>query len=233
MSTSTTSPLEYATLKNQHRLVRDGHPTNLTMRIHRALSWLNRAEQAEDVDGRFIFLWIAFNAAYAQELDDSDHASGRTTFIAFLEKLCDLDTGKRIDDLIWKEFSGSIRALLDNPYVFHPFWEFQRGRIDEGEWKDKFASAKKAATLALSGGKTSMLLKLVFNRLYVLRNQLMHGGATWNGKVNRDQLRDCTRLLGKLVPVIIAVMMDNPNSLWGDAAYPVVDQDTEHARSSA
>ena len=45
-----------------------------------------------------------------------------------------------------------------------------------------------------------------------------------NGKVNRDQLRDCTRLLGKLVPVIIAVMMDNPNAMWGDAVYPVVDQ---------
>jgi hypothetical protein len=34
-----------------------------------------------------------------------------------------------------------------------------------------------------------------------------------------------TRLLGKLVPVIIALMMDNPNALWGDAVYPVVAQD--------
>lgn len=171
----TANPLGYASLKNRHRLVRDGHPVNLTLRIHRALSWLNRAEQAEDVDGKFIFLWIAFNAVYAQELDDNDRTSDRSAFTAFLEKLCDLDTGKRIDDLVWKEFSGSIRALLDNPYVFHSFWEFQRGRIDESEWKDKFASAKKAATLALSGGKTSRLLSLVFNRLYVLRNQLFHG----------------------------------------------------------
>ena len=221
----TGTALEHSALKQRHRLVRDGHPTNLTLRIHRALSWLNRAEQAEDVDGRFIFLWIAFNAAYAQEVDDNDRASDKAAFTAFLQKLCDLDTNKRIDDLIWKEFSGSIRTLLDNPYVFHLFWEFQRGKIDESEWKDRFANAKRSAQAALASGNTPALLSVMFNRLYTLRNQLIHGGATWDGKVNRDQLRDCSRLLGKLVPVIIGLMMDNPTALWGEAVYPVVDQD--------
>ncbi|MFZ5493030.1 MAG: hypothetical protein ACOY6E_11125 [Pseudomonadota bacterium] len=220
----TGSTPDHATLKQRHRQVRDAHPIGLTLRIHRALSWLHRAEQATDVDGRFIFLWIAFNAAYAQELDDGDRASDKATFTVFLQKLCALDTGKRIDDLIWREFSGSIRALLDNPYVFHPFWEYQRGRIDEAEWRDRFDRAKKSAQLALASGDTPRLLSVVFNRLYTLRNQLIHGGATWDGKVNREQLRDCTRLLGKLVPVIIGLMMDNPDTPWGDAVYPVVDQ---------
>ena len=225
LKSMTESSLQHSVLKQRHRQVRDGHPTSLTLRVHRAMSWLNRAEQAEDVDGKFIFLWIAFNAAYAQELDDSDRTSDKATFTAFLQKLCDLDISKRIDELIWKEFSGSIRTLLNNPYVFHLFWEFQRSRIDESEWKDRFASARKSAQSALVSGNTPVLLSVVFNRLYTLRNQLIHGGATWNGNVNRDQLRDCTRLLGKLVPVIIALMMDNPSALWGDAVYPVVDQD--------
>jgi len=216
--------LDHAQLKQRHRLVRGEHPTSLTLRIHRALSWLNRAEQADDMDGKFIFLWISFNAAYAQELDDGDRTSDKVTFTAFLEKLCALDTSKRIDNLIWKEFSGSIRALLDNPYVFHWFWDFQRGRISEDEWRDRFGNAKRSAQFALASGNTPALLSVMFNRLYTLRNQLIHGGATWDGKVNRDQLRDCTRLLGKLVPVIIAVMMDGPNAMWGDAVYPVVDQ---------
>ncbi|MCE7903367.1 MAG: hypothetical protein DYH20_12175 [Gammaproteobacteria bacterium PRO9] len=217
---------DHATLKRRHRQIRDAHPTGLTLRIHRALSWLHRADQADDVDGKFIFLWIAFNAAYAQELDDTDRPSDKALFKAFLQKLCDLDTDKRIDDLIWKEFSGSIRTLLDNPYVFHLFWEFQRGRIDEGEWQDRFAKAKKSAQAALASGNTPVLLSVMFNRLYTLRNQLIHGGATWGGKVNREQLRDCTRLMSKLVPVVIALMMDNPNTLWGDAVYPVVDANT-------
>lgn len=55
--------MSYADLKARHRQVRDDHHPNLSLRVHRALSWLNRAEQSEDADGRFIFLWIAFNTA--------------------------------------------------------------------------------------------------------------------------------------------------------------------------
>ena len=50
----------------------------------------------------------------------------------------------------------------------------------------------------------------------------MHGGATWNSSVNRDQVRDCGRLLAKLVPLILEVMLDNPGTLWGDACFPVI-----------
>ena len=218
--------LHHAALKHHHRQVRDGHPNSLTLRIHRALSWLDRAEQAEDVDGKFIFLWIAFNAAYAQEIDDSDQTSEHVAFTAFLKKLYALDTSKSIDELVWHEFSASIRTLLDNPYVFPAFWQFQRGRIDEAEWTRQFATAKRSAHDALARGNTPALLAIVFRRLYTLRNQLIHGGATWGGKVNRDQLRDSTRLLSKLVPVVIALMMENPHTLWGSAVYPVVERES-------
>ena len=45
-----------------------------------------------------------------------------------------------------------------------------------------------------------------------------------NSSVNRNQVRDCGNFLGKLVPLIIEVMMDNPKTLWGDAVYPVVKE---------
>lgn len=89
----------------------------------------------------------------------------------------------------------------------------------------RFAKGKHAAQTALASGNSPQLLGVVFNRLYTLRNQLIHGGATWNGSVNRKQLSDCVQLLGKLVPVIIELMIENPNSLWGDACYPVIGSD--------
>lgn len=56
------------TLKARHRLVRDDQPEGLRVRIHRAISWLARAErEVDDPDAAFIFLWIALNAAYAHE----------------------------------------------------------------------------------------------------------------------------------------------------------------------
>lgn len=214
--------MSFTELKQRHRQEREAQHANLRLRIHRALSWLDRAEQAEDLDGRFIFLWIAFNAAYATDIDEQQRLSEQATFKAFLEKLCMLDDRKRIDALVWREFSGSIRVLLDNPYVFQSFWDHQSGKIDEDTWKQRFASGRKAAQHALMSGNTPTLLGVLFNRLYTLRNQLIHGGATWNGSVNREQLRDCTSLLGKLVPLIIELMMDSADTLWGDACYPVV-----------
>ena len=54
-------------LKARHREIRDAQPEALRLRIHRALSWLLRSEQENDPDARFIFQWIALNAAYARE----------------------------------------------------------------------------------------------------------------------------------------------------------------------
>jgi len=66
------------------------------------------------------------------------------------------------------------------------------------------------------------VLGVALGRIYTLRNQLMHGGAAWGSSVNRDQIRDCVALMGKLVPLVIEIMLDHPDTLWGDACYPVV-----------
>ena len=209
--------MDHKTLKARQRAEREHHPTNLALRVHRALSWLDRAEQCDDEDGRFIFLWIAFNAAYSNDLGQEDRPHEKELFQLCLYKLADLDKGDVLHKLIWSEFSGSIRVLLDNRFVYQPFWDYHNGKIDEEQWKAGFEAAKGAATRALAGHKTTTVLSIVLSRMYTLRNQLIHGGATWNSRVNRDQLRDCSAFLGKLVPFIIELMMDHPETLWGEA----------------
>ena len=215
--------MKYQELKTRHRAERERHHPNLALRLHRALSWLNRAEQlADDADTEFILLWIAFNAAYATEIDERYRLSEQAHFREFVGKLISLDTQKRFPTLVWTEFSGSIRVLLDNPYVFQDFWSHHRGEIEAADWQHRFEAAKKAAHQALSRMDTETVLVIALSRIYVLRNQLMHGGATWNSSVNRDQVRDCGRLLAKLVPLILEVMLDHPDTLWGDACFPVI-----------
>ena len=215
-------PLDHASLKERQRAERENHPTNMALRVHRALSWLDRAEQCEDDDGRFIFLWIAFNAAYANDMGDQDRPRERELFESFLGKLIDLDRDDALYKLVWTEFSGSVRVLLDNQYVYQPFWDYHNDKIPEEQWRAGFERANEAARRALASHDTLKTLGIVLSRMYTLRNQLVHGGATWNSGVNRDQLRDCTAFLGKLVPYVILLMLDNPNTLWGDACYPVV-----------
>jgi hypothetical protein len=218
--------MDYERLKKRHRSERGTWHSNLSLRVHRALSWLDRAEQLSaqgDLDGQFIFLWIAFNAAYATEIDEKYRESEQQTFRGFLSKLTELDAmQKRFDALVWTEFPKSIRVLLDNPYVFADFWNAQNGSLPESEYKAKFAAANRAAHVALGRQDTVTVLSVVLSRIYTLRNQLIHGGATWGSSVNREQLRDCTKFMSKLTPLVIEVMMDHPGTLWGDACYPVV-----------
>ena len=218
--------MDHDRLKERHRTERHAWPENLGLRVHRALSWLHRAEQlarADDLDGEFIFLWIAFNAAYATEIDEKYRESEQQTFRAFLQKLAELDAArKRFESLTWQEFPKSIRVLLDNRYVFADFWHWQDGSLTEAGFQAKFAAANKAAHVALGRQDTVAVLAIVLSRIYVLRNQLVHGGATWGSSVNREQLRDCTNFMAKLVPLVIEVMMDHPETLWGQGTYPVV-----------
>ncbi len=215
--------MKHAVLKERQRQERDGYPTNMALRVHRALSWLERAEHCEDVDARFIFLWIAFNAAYANEIGNQERATEQKVFGLFLQKLLDMDKDDVLYKLIWNEFPHSIRVLLNNQFVYQPFWDYHNGQLEEDQWKSKFERAKVSAHQALGSHDTAAVLAIVLSRMYTLRNQLIHGGATWNSRVNRDQLRDCSAFLGKLVPFIITLMMDNPGTLWGEPCYPVVD----------
>lgn len=209
-------------LKQRQRAERDGYHENLGLRVHRALSWLQRAELADDLDGQFIFLWIAFNAAYANEIDGEKSRTQQEAFVQFLRKLQELDNDGVLDHLVWQEFPKSIRLLLDNRYVFASFWEWQKGNLDEATWEKRFSKGKADANRALARQDTANVLAIVLRRTYVLRNQIVHGGATWNSGVNRDQVRDCVQLLGQLVPAVVEIMMNNPQTLWGDASYPVV-----------
>ena len=71
--------LDHAALKTKQRAIRAGFPETMGLRAHRAISWIGRAEACGgDDDARFIFLWIAFNAAYADENGSAkvSHGSG-------------------------------------------------------------------------------------------------------------------------------------------------------------
>jgi hypothetical protein len=215
---------KYEDLKARQRALRDSFSPSLSLRTHRALSWLHRAEQeAADDDARFLFLWIAFNAAYANEIHDRKTFTERKLLMQFLGRLVEMDKDGLLHQIVWEQFSNSIRMLLHNKYVFQPFWDYQAGIIEEDVWLNAFQRSKFSANRALGRTDTKRVLAEIFDRLYTLRNQIVHGGSTWNSEVNRSQMKDGANILGFLVPTVIHLMMENHNQLWGDACYPVVE----------
>jgi hypothetical protein len=56
--------MDYNPRQQRHRGEPKNHPHHLS--LHRALSWWQRGESCQKhFNGQFIFLWVAFGAAYA------------------------------------------------------------------------------------------------------------------------------------------------------------------------
>ena len=145
-------PLTHAILKAKQRELRSGFPETMGLRVHRSISWIGRAEDATDDDGRFIFLWIGFNAAYADEEEFHNAAPGeRAAFASYFRKVVALDPGQRVYDAIWNNFSGPIRVLLHNRYVFNPFWQHHNGIGGYEDWEERFTCLGASIRASLAG----------------------------------------------------------------------------------
>ena len=218
--------------KNPER-PRDG----LNLRVRRALSWLERAENAhrqDDHDVAFILYWIGFNSAYGQTGtadDDYQPRQERACQHAYLAKITHLYPSLRaaFDS---RQLPDAVYALLASKYVYEPFWKSRAGAMRYRDWltgferiRYKMATAIRSlrATTIDADANIERVLCSVFDRLYTLRNQLMHGGATWNGSLNREQVTMGTAAIAVLLPCFIDAMIENPDADWGTPRYPVVN----------
>ena len=192
----------------------------LAIRIHRAISWLKSAEKQEgNLDMKFISLWVSFNACYAVDINGLSSKSEKAKLRDFTSSLVEFYR-TRLYNLFWEKFSGPVKVLIENKFVFEKFWEYTRGESDDYEFA--FNKSITAASNCLSKQNIEGLLEIVLERLYTLRNQLIHGGATYNSKLNRAQLRDACNIMQLLVPIIIDIMLENGEHNWGEIAYPVI-----------
>ncbi len=198
---------------------------NLSLRMRRSISWGLRGDDAlnrDDSDAAFIFYWIAFNAAYGEEREERTEERERERIGRYLARIVGLDSEGIIHRALWVAYSGPVRVLLENKYVYGPFWKHYNGAPNYERWERWFDDERRRAGQALGDGDTLRVLITVFDRLYVLRNQLAHGGATWGSSVNRAQVRDGANLIAFLAPHFIGLMLRNPKEEWGAAYYPVV-----------
>ena len=195
-------------------------PETLTIRIHRAISWLKSAEkQEENLDMRFISLWVSFNACYAVDLNGISSKPEKAKLRDFTSSLVEFDR-TRLYNLFWEKYSGPVKVLIENKFVFEKFWEYNRGEAND--YLPAFNKSITTALNCLSKENIEGLLEIVLERLYTLRNSIVHGGSTFNSKLNRAQLMDASNIMQLLIPIIIDIMLENNEHDWGEIAYPVV-----------
>lgn len=202
--------------KERLNILNSEHSTNV--RFHRACSWLQRAEQAskDDLDLSFLSQWIAFNALYAQwNHQVNEPLADNVCWKQALERMLKLDKGSHIIDALM-ENKPLVMSIFEDEFLSRYFWQ---------EPCDKRASKSKKtmydARTWFIQGNWLMILDRLFERIYFLRCQLVHGASTFNGSLNRIAIRRCTQAMDHLLRAFLLVWINYGSSEnWGDMCYP-------------
>ena len=218
----------YMMYKNQQ----DSFPPYIQLRLRRAFSWWESSNNAIYDDEKFIFLWIAFNAIYSLDRSDSidfddlklsKKNNERGQLNIFLEKIVHLDKDNILKEFLINNYSNMMRVFINNKWIFNQFWEYKNGHLSDDDWKKEFNKQNRIAQRSIITNP-SVFWSILFGRLYTLRNQLMHGVATKGSSINRDQVEDGSKILNKVLPILVNILMIYPNENWGKPYYRPSDR---------
>ena len=210
------------------------HAENHT-RLKRALTWLERCEKCNEneIDEQFLFLWISFNAAYGddgtlQQKRSADREPEHKKLTDFLRRVAKRDDDDRLIGCI-RANQKRVHDIMNNRFLFRPFWQAEYQGHAASSWQARFKKDKKRMHAKLHAVNPDAqcigeILRLVFDRLYTLRNQIVHGGAQYCSDYNRSSLQLGHPIIALCVPEILHIMLTaiikNPDENWGKVAYP-------------
>lgn len=179
------------------------------LRCYRARSWIAAAKACEHLDGKFIFYWIGFNALYGQEF-----AADRLDMKYFLEGvIASADDGAIRTHLLTIE--KDVLDLLALEFLYRDYWR--------SGYTNALAEriTQNLLTVRLNWSRPETCLPTIFECLYELRNQILHGSAKFGSRKNRDSHRAAVPILAALVPAFCVAMEANGKTRgWGTAPKP-------------
>lgn len=190
-------------------------------RVRRSISWLRRTAELSDEDRppRFVDLWIALNALYGQPPYAKEYKSGdKEDFGEFVQRLTELRSGKsQLSHLIGKkQFQVQARELIRSRYLWNEWW---------GKEQDKYRERSRNGLLrfekSLGNSDAVTCLSCLFERLLVLRNQIIHGSSSASTRKSRDALYPAILLLEEILPEFIRLMVHEWHGTdWPPVPYP-------------
>lgn len=218
--------ITYEKLLVKLNTVSGGFSNAFATKMRRAVSWVGGTEMCkiDNNDAKFIFFWIAFNAMYSDKEQIGKLPAEKRLHRKFFRKIHAADKRRRIYNAIRETYKKNFSDMIENQYLYDGFWKYINGERKEEVWKQDFENSKALFYRNRENKNIVKTLQNIFDRLYVLRNQLIHGGSTWQSKVNSTQVRDCSKALRILMPTMVDIMMDAPEKDWGESYYPSLDE---------
>ena len=208
-------------------------------RIARMKAWIDLARKESNENRahvRFVFYWIAYEAAYKVEGDDSSDSGAkdsvqRRTF-HYLVARCDRGRLRQV----LRQHVADVTAILELRQANPSFWQRWRedARVETApEWERNFAGRTSEAMRTLrdaienwsrgrANERIAEALNTLFRNLAVVRNQIVHGASAGPHSRGRNQVLWGARLLHALVPCFRDCVESNLDEDWGQPPFPRV-----------
>lgn len=200
------------------------HP--LPIRVHRAFSWMDAADQLDDAgterpadqlaDQRLILRWIALNAFYGKwDAVELEPVKDTTSLRDFLKQISKLDEDGLVAQALLTR-RDDVVDVVSNRFIDQHFWKLlhQNRRFDAGR-------SRKIIEKAYRIEDWDKVVRELLNRIYLVRNQLVHGAATCNSSLNREIVSKCGSVLRDLLVAFSVVIIEHGRyKEWGDLCYP-------------
>lgn len=185
------------------------------LRIYRAISWGQAADNEKRLDDKIIKLWISFNALYGSGFTKFSEVS------SFLESVIKLDKKNMLkESLLLKQIN--IKSFISIPELYDVYWEDENKSRAEREDKAKYLIERKKVKFnefIMSGNGADAILFDLFELIYLLRNQIFHGSSSYDSLENLPSKQKCIEILELFIPKIIEIMIDNPDNNWHEVKY--------------
>jgi len=219
MTIQTVHDLRHRWKPHKERLAALGDDQATSIRFHRACSWMACVEEmpeGQDHDLGLISLWIAFNSLYGQwDCQNREPKPDRESWRGFIDRILKLDGSGHVVGAL-QEHKRLVISLLDDEYLSG----FFRQEPSDIRAKQSRKAAYNAQTWYIEN-RWTMVLDEILARIYVMRCQLVHGAATYGGKLNRTSLKHCMAMMQRLLPALLLVLIDHgADEDWGPMCYP-------------
>ncbi len=226
------APLDIDRLRRLWKPRRDAYARALLyegvrIRVHRALTWLEFAERCdpqEDLDARLVAQWIALNSLYGRwDTRAGTPMADRDSLRVFAEQLLQHDHDGLVPAVL-QTHAKLATALFEDRYLCRHFWSEPAAPRGRDRNRDAAAGAGRAREQLREGRHEAALARLL-GRIHFVRNQLVHGGSTYNGRLNRTAVRRASQMLQHLIACFLQVIMEHGYvDDWGQLCYPPIEE---------
>ena len=207
----------------------DSTNESVQRRIERMENWIMHANLSDNNHNRFLFYWIAYEAAYKEDQSEKIYEYEHELRCRFHKRIIECKyASKKLQEAL-RTVKREATKLLKLRQASRYFWYKEEGWESSQVWEKKFGQkfandCHNLGKAAHDGRELVPVLNALFENLYIVRHQIVHGGSSGKDSRGLNQVIWGSKILESVVPRFYTCIEENKSRDWGKPPFPRVGE---------